>query len=85
MGLKLKGAVGHADPSFFVQKIPRRMVSTTKNPINPVFRDPCATSLVSTHPQLCAPSFLRHLTVDLRASFPPKSNIRNIDPRSLEF
>lgn len=81
MGLKLKGAVGHADPSFFVQKIPRRMVPTTKNPINPVFRDPCATSLVSTHPQLCASSFryihLRHLTVDMKDSFPPKRNIRS--------
>lgn len=61
MGLKLKGAVGHADPSFFVQKIPRRMVPTTKNPINPVFR--------YIH--------LRHLTVDMKDSFPPKRNIRS--------
>ena len=55
--LKLNRAVGHADPSFFVQKILRGMVSTTKNPIKHVFRDPCATSLISTHPQLCASSF----------------------------
>ena len=49
----------------------------------------CATSLISTPLQFFShhhsdTSILRHPTVDLRESFPPKRNIRNVDPQPLK-